>query len=243
MVFVRGADVANGGDEASPWSVGGAEELLGSLTGILSARVVAKPGGAIDEIHVLTNHDVAPKQTVRNIESALRAHFDLDVDHRKISVAQSSGEAGGGESIQMPSPARGDSRILFVGHEVESDRSHQLRIAVDVEWDGHRYRGEALGADLPRPRLETVANATLRAVEAAVGGSAERNGSAGLSLALDGTKVVEAFDRRHVLVAVHALVGRNVVPLSASTPIEDSTDKAVILAVLQATDRWTRGRM
>jgi hypothetical protein len=64
-----------------------AEELLGTLPGVISVRIVPTDSGAIDEIHVLTSNEVLPKQTVRNIESALIAQLGLRVNHRKISVA------------------------------------------------------------------------------------------------------------------------------------------------------------
>src|SRR6478672_13442427 len=64
-----------------------AEELLATLPGVIAARIVASDSGAVDEIHVLTASEVTPKQTVRNIESALIAHLGMRVDHRKISVA------------------------------------------------------------------------------------------------------------------------------------------------------------
>src|SRR5918911_1173759 len=64
-----------------------AEELLATLPGVVAVRIIAGEGGTVDEIHVLTTVDVAPKQTVRNIESALIAHLGMRVDHRKISVA------------------------------------------------------------------------------------------------------------------------------------------------------------
>lgn len=64
-----------------------AEELIGTLPGVLSVRIVPNESGAIDEIHVLTTDSVPPKNTVRNIESALIAQLGLRVNHRKISVA------------------------------------------------------------------------------------------------------------------------------------------------------------
>ena len=64
-----------------------AEELLATLPGVIAARIIAGDSGAVDEIHVLTTADLTPKQTVRNIESALIAHLGMRVDHRKISVA------------------------------------------------------------------------------------------------------------------------------------------------------------
>ena len=73
------------------WTIQEAERLLLSLKSVVSARVVTRPGGEVEEIHLLTTDEVRAKQTVRNVESALLAHLDLEVDHRKISVAQTKG--------------------------------------------------------------------------------------------------------------------------------------------------------
>ncbi|WP_156799026.1 hypothetical protein [Gemmatimonas aurantiaca] len=64
-----------------------AEELIQTLPGVLSVRIVPSETGAVDEIHVLTTDQVVPKHTVRNIESALMAQLGLRVNHRKVSVA------------------------------------------------------------------------------------------------------------------------------------------------------------
>jgi hypothetical protein len=64
-----------------------AEELIATLPGVLSVRIVPGDTGAIDEVHVLTTDAVPPKATVRNIESALMAQLGLRVNHRKISIA------------------------------------------------------------------------------------------------------------------------------------------------------------
>ncbi|RMH20819.1 MAG: hypothetical protein D6701_03460 [Gemmatimonadetes bacterium] len=227
------------------WTIEGAERLLASLTGVLSARVVARPGGEIDEIHLLTTKEVAPKQTVRNVESALRAHFDLAVDHRKISVAQTSGTPGNadesGEPAVLQHPARplAEDRILFVGHHIETERSHRVRIRVAVEWRGERFEGSTAGADLPRARYETTASATIAAIESALSPHLEEQG---IALSLDGVKLVDAFDQQFVLVAVHAIHGRSITALAGAATVEDTPDRAVILATLQATDRWVRGR-
>src|SRR5437899_13031594 len=73
-----------------PWGVKRAENLIASLTGVLSARVVVTPIGEVSEIHVLTMSDTQPKQVVRNIESALMAQLGLKIHHRKITVAQTA---------------------------------------------------------------------------------------------------------------------------------------------------------
>ncbi|MEQ1857412.1 MAG: hypothetical protein ABL963_13215, partial [Longimicrobiales bacterium] len=166
-------------EERVRWTIQEAERLLLSLPGVVSARVVARPGGDVEEIHLLTTTDIKPKQTVRNVESALLARLDLSVDHRKISVAQTTTEK---PAVPVPAPASEleralqivpeprpyESRLLFYGHQVESERSNQVKHKVEIQWQGERYIGTASAADLPRPKLEAVAEATLRAVEMAL---------------------------------------------------------------------------
>jgi hypothetical protein len=234
-------------EERASWTIQEAERLLLSLQGVVSARIVARPGGVIEEIHLLTTMDVKPKQTVRNVESALLAHLDLSVDHRKISVAQTQDAVPEIPAPEIPIkvlPERErqhhESRVLFYGHSMETERSNQVKHRVEIEWHGERYTGEASAADLPRPKLEAVANATLRAVEQAVIQNLDENRQHP-SLSLEGVKVVDAFDRRFVIVAVHAMAGRDHARLAGTNLADESTDRAAILATLQATDRWVRG--
>jgi len=228
------------------WSIEDAEQLMQSLKGVVSARLVTRPGGEVEEVHVLTTGETSAKQTVRNVESALLAQLGLSVDHRKISVAQTK-ERQADEpdpAVRLvPEPPAGQHRLLFQAHQVETERSHQVRHRVEIEWKGGRHAGTASAADLPRPRLEAVGRATLDAVEQAL--LTELAGGPGppVTLALDGVKVVEAFDRTFVLVAVNALSGREVTPLAGAAVVDVSTDRAAILATLQATDRWVRGRV
>jgi len=237
-------------EERARWTIQEAERLLLSLPGVVSARVVARPGGEVEEIHLLTTTEIKPKQTVRNVESALLARLDLHVDHRKISVAQTNTEKPA-VPVPAPEPERViqlvperkpyESRLLFYGHQVESERSNQVRHKVEIEWRGKRYVGTASAADLARAKLEAVAEATLRAVEAALKDNIGDDKREPPTLSLDGTKTVEAFDRKFVLVAVHAIAGRDVSRLAGTHVADESTDRAAILATLQATDRWVRG--
>lgn len=234
-------------EKTSGWSIEDAEHLLTSLTGVVSARVVTRPGGEVEEIHVLTTKEVSPKQTVRNVESALLAHLDLEVDHRKISVAQSSQAAPdtprGDPEPMMPAPHRGGERLVFHSHGVETERGRQVRHRVEIGWQGEPYTGEATAADLPRSRLEAVAKATLRAVESALAAALDLRNGGSVALALDGVRTVDAFERRFILVAVNAMAGRDLVPLAGATVVDESSDRAAILATLHATDRWVRGKL
>lgn len=242
----------------SRWSIEEAEGLLTSLTEVLSARIVARPGGEVEEVHVLTTESVSPKQTVRNVESALLARFDLALDHRKISVAQTSRPVPHSSISAAPMAVvverdtrREDARILFKGHRADSEDPHRVRVTVSLQWEGQTHVGLATGADLPRARMEATANATLRAIEgaASTSGADQQEFNEGehptpppVSLALDGVKLVEAFDRHFAFVAVHAMSGREIISLAGTAGVEDNLDRSVVLATLQATDRWVRGR-
>lgn len=87
-----------------------AEELLATLPGVISARIVASVSGAVEEIHILTTTDVTPKQTVRNVESALIAHLGMHVSHKKISVATSSDDGQRGVRNDVRNDPRNDPR-------------------------------------------------------------------------------------------------------------------------------------
>ena len=223
------------------WSIEGAETLLNSLKGVVSARVVTSSDGVIEEIHLLTEGDVSAKQSVRNVESALLAHFGLKIDHRKVSVAQTSDEQDPVvRAIEGLGGRAADGRFLFVTHRVETESSHRVRIGVTVEWDGEQYEGEAVGAALHRARLETTAAATLGAIGNAIVATI---GEGEVALSLDGVKTVDAFDGQFVLVAIHAIHGRSITALAGAAAVEDTVDRAVILGTLKAADRWVRGRI
>jgi hypothetical protein len=218
---------------------------------VLSARIVARPGGEVEEVHVLTTESVAPKQTVRNVESALLAHFDLAMDHRKISVAQTSRAIPEVAAWNAPpvslvvekEAARRPDRVLFKDQRIETENAHRIRITVSIEWQGETYDGVASGPNLPKGRLETTGAATLKAIEAAAEAARLARGGddAPVVLALEGVKEVEAFERRFVLVSVHGMRGRTVVSLAGAAAIAANPEQSMVFATLEATDRWIRG--
>src|SRR5215210_1634936 len=113
-----------------------AEELLQTLPGVMAVRIIASETGAVDEIHVLTSAEVTPKQTVRNVESALIAHLGMRVDHRKISVATSvETKRAPEEKPQSPVPVSegmGDRRRRLYFEDIEVRRSRSRGVLCRV---------------------------------------------------------------------------------------------------------------
>ena len=233
-----------------------AEELLQTLPGVIAARIIASETGAVDEIHVLTSAEVTPKQTVRNIESALIAHLGMRVDHRKISVATTLENRKTGEhEVVTPPPAaapvaagaaasaatvsavlsagvtgHGPRQVFFEDVEVRRSRTKGISCRVTLRKGDQSYTGEAEGMENERSRLELAGRAALKAI-------AELDSSARV-LDLGGARVVEAFDRQFVLAAVTAQMVRETVLLTGTCEVKESPETACVLAVLDATNRW-----
>jgi len=276
-----------------------AEELIATLPGVLSVRIVPNDTGAVDEIHVLTTDLILPKNTVRNIESALMAQLGLRVNHRKISIATTldapraadlapatpapsglSAMAGGASSFPTPAvmpaatpsvvsasavaaaasvtPAspgghmggtvRAHSAIEPMAHaaptsrrvlvfediEVRRSRSRGVLCRVTLSRDGQDFVGESEGQESERSRIDLAARATLSAIVSATKATAggER------SLSLEGSKLIDAFDREFIFVSVAARVGREPVVLTGTCEVRESAETSAVLAVLDATNRW-----
>jgi hypothetical protein len=218
-----------------PWGVRRAENLLTSLEGILSARVVTTPLGEVSEVHVLAQAGLAPKQLVRNIESALLAQLGLKIDHRKISIAQTADvrpiEALERETVRERVLQRA---VLFEALTVSPGRrQHRITITVTLSYHGRTESAEEESSDTPRNRVEAAAKAAVTVLDRLLTDS---------SLALEGAKIVEGFDKVFAFVAVQGLGGRDTQLLSGTAEIKESPERAAVFAVLDATNRWTEAR-
>jgi hypothetical protein len=262
-----------------PWGVRRAENLLTSLEGIISARVVTTPLGEVSEIHILAQAGLTPKQIVRNVESALLAQLGLKVDHRKISIAQtadvrpldpnapaaaSSGApaqpVGGSGAYHMPSgayhtpsgahpavsgayPAVGGApqqapvpprAVLFEGLTVaQAKRPHRIGMVVTLSFAGQTESAEEESADTPRARVEAAARAAVQVLDRLLPDH---------SVALEGAKIVDAFERQFVFAGVQGLGGREPLLLAGTGEIKESAERAAVFAVLDATNRWVEAR-
>ena len=226
-----------------------AEELLVTLPGVLNVRIVAGPTGEVSEVHVLTTTEVSPKQTVRNVESALLANLGMRVSHKKISVATSEGPAAEAIRAARYTPSHGvhavpsapvvpveasaksvRRRIVFEDVEVRRSRASGMSCRVTLRCGDDVFVGEAQGLETDRLRIETAARAAMAAVAQA--------DQEGRTLAFEGARVVDAFDRQFVFVGLTTRFGRDSALLTGSAEVKEGIETASVLAVLDATNRW-----
>ena len=245
-----------------------AEELILTLPGVISARIIAGDSGAIDQIHVLTTSELTPKQMVRNIESALIAHLAMRIDHRKISVATTSetkpkllpeeekrgggggagGSGGGGGGVQAPSAPVEQPRSSQPGSAPSTRTGPFARRLYfeDVEVRGSRSKGLSCRVTLRKGNSSFIGEALgiegdRSRVELAARATLLAIADADNregQLAVQGVKVFDAFDRTFVFVAVSVRSGRENKVLTGSVEMRESAESAGVLAVLDATNRW-----
>jgi hypothetical protein len=231
------------------------EGLIAALAGVIAARVALGAAGRVEEIHVLADEQVPPKQMVRNIESALSAGLHVIIDRRIISVAQVRGDdalafaadvaadAAAGTASQAAaaaSPAEPPTapdhdfepapvRYMFVGYDARTQPDLEAYCRVTIQRGHEVTSGSGTGPSTPLGRAQAAA----RAVFAAITMARQDH-----SMDLEGTTLVETHGRTYALVAAHAALGRNATPLTGIAALLRSPEEAAILASLQATNRW-----
>lgn len=220
-----------------PWGLRRIEQLLSGLEGVGAIKLVPDGKGGIEEIHVLSNTDLGAKQIVRNIESALMAEFSLEIDHRKISVAQlQKPDIPRAEPEETLVPAAGMARaaerrreVLLKTFDVER-RGGQAICRVTLSREGSDHVGEAEGADYATVRLEVAASAVLRALESAY--------ESAVRFVISDVSSTQVEGQPLVIALVRAFAGRRSTTLPGVSRVHDSLEEAAILACLDATNRW-----
>src|SRR3954469_2520325 len=64
------------------------EDALRRIQGVKAASVVTGPDAVPTEVHVLAVPGKAAKQVVRDVQSLALTRYDIDIDHRIVSVVQ-----------------------------------------------------------------------------------------------------------------------------------------------------------
>ena len=235
------------------------ERLLRSLEGVVSARVIVDQAGRLEAIHILSLPPLHPKQVVRNVESAMSAGLGMVVDRRLISVAQmrdapepsvfdddatpdpqTQGESGDngaapqtsrqGAPTLLKEPERPGGRLVYMSYDARTQPNHEVVCRVTVRRESEQYSGAATGTTTPLGRAQAAARALFSAITA---------GREIDNFVLDDVGLVQAHGRSFVLVAAHAMHGREPQPLTGVALLTRAPEEAAILASLQAVNRWT----
>lgn len=136
------------------------------------------------------------------------------------------------DASDTPVRSAGDARsgrLRLADIETEHRPDARVRIAVELEASGRRFRGEAEGVGTGAVELRLAASAALEAVRRA---APDETGD----LRLVGTKAVRAFDADLVLTGLR-FQGERGDRLVGAVPAEGDPDRAAAAAVLDAVNR------
>jgi hypothetical protein len=147
------------------------EVALRQLPGIKAASVVTGPDATPTEVHVLATTDKTPKQVVRDVQSLAMARYDLDIDHRIVSVVQfdDPNDVAASSTATTPEdtsrPVMSSLTLRTTGTEAEA--------TITLSVAGSTFEGSATGVWNPAGRPRLVARAALSALSELLGGTAE----------------------------------------------------------------------
>lgn len=195
------------------------ERALATVPGVLGARVVPGFDRPVDELHVLTSLEKAPKQAVRDAQTVLMARFGVSTDHRVISVVQlDEGTVGGGVA-----------RRVVIDRVAVAHSGLEVHAEVTVRDDDDHHHGVGDGPSTPAGQRRAVARATLAAVRPLLG-------SAGL-VEIEGTDVSDVLGRRVAVSLVQFRTSRGEHVVAGSALVRDAEPDAVARSVLDALNR------
>jgi hypothetical protein len=134
------------------------EASLGRLPGVQAVRVVTGPTAQPTEVHVLASRDKTPKQLVRDIQSVAMAQFDLELDHRIVSVVQF-------DDADTAASVGGGARVLIATITAQTT-GLESTATVTLASSGTLYDGSATAPATASSRARLIARATLNAIGA-----------------------------------------------------------------------------
>ena len=151
------------------------EDALRHIQGVRAASVVTGPDAVPTEVHVLASPGKPAKQVVRDVQSLAMAQYDLDIDHRIVSVVQMGDDQVG---TRMPTVVDIESseppvvRPSIAGITVRSGQG-EIEATVSLSAGALTFEGSSRGAAGQTHRARLVATATLDAVAELLGQACE----------------------------------------------------------------------
>jgi hypothetical protein len=206
------------------------EDALRQLTDVRAVSVVTGADAQPVEVHVLASPGKSPKQLVRDVQSLALAQFDIDVDHRIVSVVQ-IGEADGAPDDAAAAPEGAAARLAPrpVVAAISTRTGHAEReVEVTLRFGEESFTGTALGPTTSPQRARVVAAATLSALKELLGMRCE----------LESAQVLSVGPREVALTVLSLGVPRlGDQVLTGSAPVRGDEADAVARSVLDALNR------
>jgi hypothetical protein len=220
------------------------EESLRQVPGIRAVSVVTGPDAVPTEIHIVASRGKGAKQVVRDVQSLAMASYDIDIDHRIVSVVQfdddidvvsgelstvirlpeTSNQLAAAQADIVPRPVIAAITTRTAGAEADA--------SVVVKTGDTSYDGRSIGPSTMSHRHTLIARATLDALSELLGLPAEVEF---VTVSTMGTR------RMAACVIQVAVPGIGELVLTGSALVRSDEADAVARAVLDALNRRLAG--
>jgi hypothetical protein len=217
------------------------EDALRHIQGVKAASVVTGPDAVPTEVHVLASPGKPAKQVVRDVQSLALARYDIDIDHRIVSVVQMGDDdvrapepaaaVPGTEAISASDDAEPGVRPSIAAIMVRSGKG-ETEASVTLAAGDQLFEGTSEGPAGQSHRARLVAIATLDAVSEMLGQPCEVESS---SIVATGTREVALT----VLTMIVPRTGEQV--LTGCAVVRGDEADAVARSVLAALNRQLAG--
>lgn len=203
------------------------EKFLKNLNGILFAKIILSEDQDIKEIHIITNHSSSPKKVIRDIESLLLAKYNIEVDYRKISIAQvNEDEMNNGHN---PNESKPITR-LKISNVAISNKGNHFEAVVDFENDEKKYSGKMSGVNWEKNHEYLIAKAALEGINKFLEGL--------VFFQIDEIKEIKMeSDKKLVIVSIDLIDSKRKENLVGSAMVDGDFGYAVVRAILKAVNR------
>jgi hypothetical protein len=223
------------------------EDALRQVPGIRAASVVTGPDAVPTEIHIVASRSKGAKQVVRDVQSLAMASYDIDIDHRIVSVVQFDDDIDGLQHddnlhtvIRLPEPAGAVTettqpdilpRPVIAAITIRTAGA-EADASVVVRTGDATYDGRSIGPSTMSHRHTLIARATLDAISELLGLPAEVEF---VTVSTMGTR------RMAACVIQVAVPGIGELVLTGSALVRSDEADAVARAVLDALNRRLAG--
>lgn len=195
------------------------QKLLEQINGVLTAQPVLNSSGQVAEIHILATAARNPKQIVRDVETACKAQFDLELDHKTISVVQLNA------ADTNYSPAR-----LFLQTIQLANTAGGSVVTVKLHsHKGDSYEGSASGPSTTGNLLKIAARAGLAAAETYLHDLCQ--------FILNDVVPITIGNHSAILVSITLVTPQGEEELIGSALVNSEASEAVVRALLNAINR------
>ncbi|TZE82590.1 hypothetical protein [Calorimonas adulescens] len=194
------------------------EKTLNQLGGVISSKIIKNDRGEIVEIHVLADKSRNPKQISRDVQSALMAKFNVDIDYKVISVAEIENDGLPNDDERL--------RIRSLQYSLEGIRG-SARVVLeknDIAYEGE-YSGVHSSGFLPTAFINAVVSALNKYI------------SDEIVLVVEDYKFIDIANLKVLVVVLSVMNTRHKELYIGNAIVHEEIEEACVKAVLNAVNR------